>query len=110
VGLSEIDKSVSALQYMPMMFRTLEEVDYVRQAGPYARKKAAGERLRSAVLGGRRLDTVLLQRAGPASHGFQADENVQLGRRHYRADLMKAAGYQPVPLEINDIFPAFRTA
>src|ERR1043166_8785131 len=30
VGLSEIDKSVSALQYMPMMFRSLEEVDYVR--------------------------------------------------------------------------------
>jgi TRAP-type C4-dicarboxylate transport system substrate-binding protein len=30
VGLAEIDKSVSALQYMPMMFRSLEEVDHVR--------------------------------------------------------------------------------
>src|SRR5438477_3046929 len=30
VGLSEIDKSVGALQYMPMMFRNLDEVEYVR--------------------------------------------------------------------------------
>ena len=31
VGLSEIDPSVSALQFMPMMFRSLDEVDYIRQ-------------------------------------------------------------------------------
>ena len=31
VGLSEIDESVSALQKIPLMFRTWEEVDYVRE-------------------------------------------------------------------------------
>ena len=31
VGLSEIDRSVTALQYMPMMFRSLAEVDFVRE-------------------------------------------------------------------------------
>src|SRR2546425_7823026 len=31
VGLADIDDSVSALQYMPVMFRSLEEVDYVRE-------------------------------------------------------------------------------
>ncbi|MEK6609822.1 MAG: TRAP transporter substrate-binding protein DctP, partial [Gemmatimonadota bacterium] len=30
VGISEIDPAVSALQEMPMMFRTLDEVEYVR--------------------------------------------------------------------------------
>ncbi|MSV34786.1 MAG: hypothetical protein EXQ47_04210 [Bryobacterales bacterium] len=29
-GLAQIDASVTALQYMPMVFRSLEEVDYVR--------------------------------------------------------------------------------
>src|SRR2546422_206740 len=31
VGLSGIDDSVSALQNMPMMFHSLDEVDYVRE-------------------------------------------------------------------------------
>lgn len=31
VGLSEIDRSVTALQIMPMMFRTWDEVDHVRE-------------------------------------------------------------------------------
>lgn len=31
VGLSEIDKSVTALQIMPMMFRSWDEVDHVRE-------------------------------------------------------------------------------
>ncbi|RPI08917.1 MAG: C4-dicarboxylate ABC transporter substrate-binding protein, partial [Acidobacteriales bacterium] len=31
VGLSDIDKSVTALAYMPMMFRSMEEVDYIRE-------------------------------------------------------------------------------
>jgi TRAP-type C4-dicarboxylate transport system substrate-binding protein len=30
-GLAEIDRSVTALQYMPMVFRSLEEVDFVRE-------------------------------------------------------------------------------
>src|SRR5437868_4812092 len=31
VGLSAIDESVTALQYMPMMFRSLAELDYVTE-------------------------------------------------------------------------------
>jgi TRAP-type C4-dicarboxylate transport system substrate-binding protein len=31
VGLTEIDPAVGALQYMPMMFRSLDEVEYVRR-------------------------------------------------------------------------------
>jgi TRAP-type C4-dicarboxylate transport system substrate-binding protein len=31
VGLSSVDRSITALQLMPMMFRTWEEVDYVRE-------------------------------------------------------------------------------
>jgi TRAP-type C4-dicarboxylate transport system substrate-binding protein len=30
VGLSDIDKSVTCLQYMPLVFRSWEELDYVR--------------------------------------------------------------------------------
>jgi len=31
VGLAEVDRSITALQLMPMMFRSWEEVDYVRE-------------------------------------------------------------------------------
>ena len=40
VGLSDIDPSVAALQDLPMMFRSLDEVDYVRRKlSPMLEKK-----------------------------------------------------------------------
>lgn len=110
VGLTEIDDSVAALQKMPMMFRSWDEVDYVR------------ERLRPA-LEKRFLDkgfVVLFW--GDAGWVRFFSKEPALRPADYRrmkvfawagdnpqVDIMKALGYQPVVLEISDILPGLQT-
>jgi len=110
VGLSEIDPAVQALQSIPLMFRSLEEVDYV------------GEKLRP------RLEKQLRERGYIVL--FWADagwvrffsktavvhpddlRRAKLfswaGDVKY-ADLYKSAGFKPVSLETNDILPGLQT-
>ena len=72
VGLSEIDPSVAALQYMPMMFRSWEELDHVREKlRPELEAKLARKGLRGADLGRRRLGAVLHQGPDHAPGGIQ---------------------------------------
>jgi TRAP-type transport system periplasmic protein len=110
VGLSEIHDSVEALQNMPLMFQSLEEVDHV------------GEKLRPRIeknlrnkgyvvlfwgdLGWVRFfsrDRVItpadLKKAKLFSWAGSVDE----------ADILKAAGFNPVPLETADILPSLNT-
>lgn len=110
IGLAEIDKSVAALQVMPLMFRSWEEVD------------AAGQRVRPLLE--KRL----------ADKGFVALFWVEVGwvrffskeQALHPADfrrlkmfawagdseqiaLMKSLDYQPVVLETADILPGLQT-
>ncbi|MBN2431886.1 MAG: TRAP transporter substrate-binding protein DctP [Acidobacteria bacterium] len=110
VGLSEIDPSVTALQNMPLMFRSLDEVDYIR------------EKLRS------RIEKTFYDKGfvvlfwGDAGwvHFFSKtpvlfpDDLKKLKLFTWAGDnrqleLMKSAGYQAVPLETNDILPGLQT-
>jgi TRAP-type C4-dicarboxylate transport system substrate-binding protein len=110
IGLAEIDDSVTALQNLPMVFRSLEEVDYVR------------EKLRSMVekrLSDKGFITLFWGDAGwvrfftrqPVLH---PDDLKKLklfawaGHTTY-IDLVKAAGFQPVPLEPTDILTGLQT-
>lgn len=110
VGLSEIDSSVKALQSLPMMFRSLSEVDYI------------GEKLRPE------LERFLLEKGFRTL--FWADTGwvrffsktpaitpaawkklkiwVWSGDTQ-QVDIMKAAGYNPVPLETADVLPGLHT-
>lgn len=109
-GLIEIDRSVSALQYMPMVFRDWGEVDFVR------------ERLREQLerrLFDRGFVVLFWGDAGwvryftkepvvyPADFkrmrifAWSGDSNTM--------DIMKSMGYQPVPLETSDILPGLQT-
>ena len=110
VGLTEIDDSVAALQKMPMVFRSWDEVDHVR------------EKLRPA-LEQRFLDkgfVVLFW--GDAGWVRFFSKEPALRPADYRrmkvfawagdnpqVDIMKALGYQPVVLEISDILPGLQT-
>jgi TRAP-type C4-dicarboxylate transport system substrate-binding protein len=110
VGLSEIDDSVSALQKMPLVFRSWDELDYVR------------DRLRPA-LERRFLDKGFVVLAwGDAGWVRFFSKEPALRPADYRrmkvfawagdnpqADIMKALGYQPVVLEISDILPGLQT-
>ena len=109
-GLAEIDESVEALQSMPMMFRSLEEVDYVR-----------------AKLGGR-IEKTLAQKGFLVLFWSDAgwvrfftkdpvvrpddlkriDLYVTAGDTK-QTDIMKAAGYNPIPLSPNDILAGLQT-
>src|SRR5687767_7801666 len=110
VGLSEIDQSVEALQSMPMMFRSLEEVDHV------------GEKLRPRLEKNLRdKGFVVLFWADAGWVRFFTKEPVvrpaDLKKLKLftwagdarQVDIYKAAGYQPIPLETNDIITGLRT-
>ena len=110
VGLREIDRAVGALQLMPLMFRSLDELDFVRG----------------------RLEPVLTRRL--AERGFVVLFWVDAGWVHFFTrrpavrpddfrhlkifttsgdpetfDLVRSAGFQPVPLEWSDALTALQT-
>jgi TRAP-type transport system periplasmic protein len=110
VGLSEIHDSVEALQNMPMMFHSLEEVDYIGgKLRPRIEKNLRDKGyvvLFWADLGWVRFfskEPVLtpadLKKAKLFSWAGSIDE----------ADILKAAGFTPVPLETADILPSLNT-
>jgi TRAP-type C4-dicarboxylate transport system substrate-binding protein len=110
VGLSEIDDAASALQKMPMVFRSWDELDFLR------------EKLRP------RLEQRFLEKGfvvlfwGDAGWVRFFSKEPALRPADYRrmkvftwagdnpqVDIMKALGYQPVVLEIADILPGLQT-
>jgi TRAP-type C4-dicarboxylate transport system substrate-binding protein len=105
VGLSEIDASVSALQYMPMMFRNLEEVDYVRdRVAPTLEKRLLAKNFVVLFWGDAGWVRFFSKEPARLPADFKKMKMFTWAGDAYQADLMKTAGYQPVPLEINDIY------
>ncbi len=110
VGLSDIDPSVSCLQYMPMAFRSWEEVDYVREKlGPQLEKRLLDKGF-----------VLLFWGDAGWAHFFSkipVSRPTDIKRLKifvwagdtYLVDLLKALGYQPVALETADILPSLQT-
>ena len=110
VGLSEIDPSVSALQNMPMMFRSLDEVDYIRQKlAPSIEKKLLEKGFVVLCWG----DSGWVRFFSKEPVIYPADlKKMKLftwAGDAKQLDIMKAGGYQPIPLETNDILPSLQT-
>lgn len=110
VGLSEIDRSVTCLQHMPMTFRDWSEVDFVRE-------KLRGElegRLREKgfeVLFWADAGWVRFFSKTPAVHPDEFKPLkmfVWTGEPH-QLDVMRSLGYQPVGLETEQILPSLST-
>lgn len=110
VGLTEIDPSVAALQYMPMMFRSWEELDYVREK---LRPELEGKLAAKGY-------TVLIWGEGGWVQFFTKEPIVhpeEFKRAHIFAwsgdrlqpAIMKSLGFQPVPIPIADILPGLET-
>ncbi len=110
VGLSEIDESVGVLQFMPLVFRSWQEVDYVRQK----LRPELEQRLRAKGF------TVLFWGEGGWVQFFSNQPRVT--PEDYKSakifawagdaaqvDLMKSLGYRPVVLELTDILPSLQT-
>jgi TRAP-type C4-dicarboxylate transport system substrate-binding protein len=112
-GLAEIDDSVTALQEMPMMFRSLEEAEYVRQ------------RLRSDLdkrLYDKGFVTLFWADTGwvrffSRDAGVHPDDLCKKMKMfvtagpggNHQVEIMQAAGCKPVQLEWNNLLPALQT-
>jgi len=104
VGLSEIDPSVSALQFMPMMFRSLDEVSYVRQRlQPVLARRLLDKGFVALFWGD--IGWIRYFSTRPAEHPaeFKQMKLFAWAGDEAQVRIMKSAGYQPVPLEVGDI-------
>jgi len=110
VGLREIEPSISALQAMPLLFKSWEEVDYVREKmRPAMEKKFLDKGF--VVLAWGDAGWVRFFSKGPA---FKPDDYKSMkffawGGEPDQQEIMKSLGYTPVPLETSDILPSVQT-
>ena len=110
VGLSEIDRSVAALQFMPMMFRSWDEVDYVREAlRPELEEKLSAKGF--VVLLWAEAGWVQFFTTEAISHPeeFKRSRIFAWDGAPAQVSLMKSLGFRPVALPITDILPGLET-
>ncbi len=110
VGLSQIEPAVSGLQDTPMLFQTLEEFEYVNDKLRPSLEKRMAEK-----------GFVVLFWADAGWVRFFSKEPVLVPDDMKRmkiavwagypdqVDIMRKAGYTPVPLETSDILPGLQT-
>lgn len=110
VGLREIEPSISALQNLPLLFRSWDEVDHVREKmRPGMEKKFLDKGF--VVIGWGDAGWVRFFSKAPA---FRPDDYKGMkffawGSEPEQQAIMKSLGYTPVPLETADILPAIQT-
>lgn len=109
-GLSEIDPSVGVMQFIPLAFRSWEEVDYVREK----LRPELEQRLRAKGF------TVLFWGEGGWVHffskapltmpdQFKSSRMFAWAGNNTQVDFMKSLGYRPVVMELTDILPSLQT-
>jgi TRAP-type C4-dicarboxylate transport system substrate-binding protein len=109
-GLMEVDHSVTALQLMPLMFHSLDEVEYVRERlRPLLEKRL--EEKGFVVLFWADAGWVRFFTKKPVLHpdDLRRQKVFALTSDSGQSDLMKAAGFQPVPLEYSDTLTGLQT-
>lgn len=110
VGLNEIEPSISALQSMPLLFKTWEEVDYVREKMRPAMEKKFSDK-GFVVLAWGDAGWVRFFSKEPAfrPEDYQKMKFFAWGGEADQQEIMKSMGYTPVPLETSDILPSVQT-
>jgi TRAP-type C4-dicarboxylate transport system substrate-binding protein len=110
VGLSEIDRSVGGLSFLPLMFQTWDEYDYVvTKLSPRLEKLLLDKGF--VVLFWADAGWVRFFSKTPAIHpnDFKQLKIFTWAGDSYQVDMMKSLGYHPVPLETASILPGLRT-
>ncbi len=109
-GLSEIEPSASALQNLPFTFRSLDEVEYVQQKLTPEMERRFSDKGFVVLFWG---DLGWVRYFSNERLVHPADMRTMKvftwAGDPYQADIMKAAGYNPVPLETHDIFTGLQT-
>lgn len=110
VGLTEIDPSVAALQYMPLMFRSWEELDYVREKlRPELEAKLAAKGFVVLIWGEGGWVQFFTKDPVTRPEEFKKGKIFAWSGDVIQASVMKSSGYQPVPIPLADLLPAIET-
>lgn len=110
VGLSQIDPSVAALQFMPLMFRSWDEVDYVReQLRPELEAKMAAKGFVVLMWGEAGWVQFFTREPITLPEQFKNTRVWAWGGHPAQVDIMKSLGFRPVALPIADILPGLET-
>ena len=110
VGLREIEPSIAALQVMPLLFRSWEEVDYVREKmRPAMEKKFLDKGFVVLAWGDAGWVRFFSKEPALRPDDFKRMKFFAWGSEPEQQSIMKSLGYTPVPLETTDILPAIQT-
>jgi TRAP-type C4-dicarboxylate transport system substrate-binding protein len=110
VGLREIETTISALQNMPLLFKSWEEVDYVREKiRPAMEKKFLDKGFVVLAWGDAGWVRFFSKEAAVRPDDYKKMKFFAWGSEAEQQSIMKSLGYTPVPLETNDILPAIQT-
>lgn len=110
VGLSEIDPSVGGLSFLPMMFRSWEEYDYVvEKLGPRLEKLLLDKGFVVLFWGDAGWVRFFSKTPAVRPDEFKRFKIFTWAGDAHQVDLMKTLGYHPVPRETADILPGLKT-
>ena len=110
VGLREIEPSISALQSLPLLFKSWDEVDYVREKmRPTMEKKFLDKGFVVLGWGDAGWVRFFSKTAAFRPDDFKGMKFFAWGSEPEQQAIMKSLGYTPVPLETADILPAIQT-
>jgi TRAP-type C4-dicarboxylate transport system substrate-binding protein len=110
VGLREIEPSVAALQSLPLLFKSWEELDYVREKmRPSMEKKFLDKGFVVLAWGDAGWVRFFSKEAAMRPDDYKRMKFFAWGAEQEQQSIMKSLGYTPVPLETADILPSIQT-
>jgi TRAP-type C4-dicarboxylate transport system substrate-binding protein len=110
VGLREIEPSITALQNLPLLFRSWEELDYVREKmRPAMEKKFLDKGFVVLGWGDAGWVRFFSKEAAVRPDDYKRMKFFAWGSEQEQQAIMKSLGYTPVPLETADILPSIQT-
>lgn len=110
VGLSEIEPSINALQSIPLLFKSWDEVDYVREKMRSSiEKKFQDKGFVVLAWGDAGWVRFFSKDALLRPDDFKKMKFFSFAGESEQQEIMNSLGFTPVPLETSDILPAIQT-
>jgi TRAP-type transport system periplasmic protein len=109
-GLASIDRGVAALQSMPLMYRTLDELEYVRsKLEPVLAQRLEAKGFHVLFWGDAGWIRFFTRERVDHPDAFKRMKIFVTAGETEQFDLMKSTGYQPVALEWTDALTSLQT-